>query len=335
MRKKLPKLLVTGGAGFIASTFVRKAVEKGYRVVVIDKLTYAGDLTRLRPVKNQITFYKTDIIQAQKIDDIIKKEQPSAILHFAAETHVDRSLLDVSPFIATNIQGTATLIDCARHHRVPRFIHISTDEVYGEIPKGSFTESSLLHPNNPYSSTKAAADFLIHAAVRAHNFPAIIVRPSNNYGPWQYPEKLVPVVLLKALSGQKIPVYGKGLQVREWLHVSDCVEAVLLILTKGRIGENYNVGAQTTKKNIETVRTILSILGKPHSLIQFVKDRPGHDIRYSLNADKIRRLGWEPQISFEEGMKTTAAWAVDHYDWLSDKLKLLQDYWKRVYYPKK
>ncbi len=333
MRQRLHKLLVTGGAGFIASTFVRNAVEKGHRVAVIDKLTYAGDVVRLQPVKNQITFYKADIVQAKKIDDIIKKERPSAIVHFAAETHVDRSLLDVSPFISTNIQGTATLIDYARRHRVPRFIHISTDEVYGEIPKGAFTESSPLHPNNPYSSTKAAADFLIQAAVRAHKFPAIIVRPSNNYGPWQYPEKLVPVVLLKALNGQKIPVYGKGLQMREWLHVSDCVQAILLVLAKGRVGEVYNVGSHITKKNIETVRAILSLVGKPHSLIQFVKDRPGHDIRYSLNADKIRSLGWEPQISFEEGMQTTAAWAMDHYEWLFNKLKFLQDYWKKVYYP--
>ncbi|HQO58860.1 MAG TPA: dTDP-glucose 4,6-dehydratase [Candidatus Omnitrophota bacterium] len=334
MRQKLPKLLVTGGAGFIASTFVRKAVDNGYRVTVVDKLTYAGDLTRLQPVKNKITFYKTDIIRAPKLNDIIKKERPSVIFHFAAETHVDRSLLDVSPFIATNIQGTATLIDLARQHRVPRFIHISTDEVYGEIPQGAFTESSPLHPNNPYSSTKAAADFLIQAAVRAHKFPAIIVRPSNNYGPWQYPEKLVPVVLLKALNGQKIPVYGEGQQMREWLHVSDCVEALFLVLNKGRVGEIYNVGSHITKKNIETVRAILNLLGKPHSLIQFVKDRPGHDIRYSLNADKIRDLGWEPRIAFEEGMQTTAAWAVDHYPWLSHKLKFLQSYWKKIYHPR-
>jgi dTDP-glucose 4,6-dehydratase len=248
MSKKLPHLLVTGGAGFIASMFVREAVETGYRVSVIDKLTYAGDLERLRAVKNKISFYKVDILRAEKITNIVKKDRPTVIVHFAAETHVDRSLLDVMPFIATNVQGTATLINVARQHRIKRFIHISTDEVYGEILQGTSTESSPLKPNNPYSATKAAADFLIHAAWRAHNFPAIIVRPSNNYGPWQYPESLIPVVHLKALRGQRIPVYGKGLQVREWLHVSDCVKALFLVLAKGRPGETYNVGTHLTKK---------------------------------------------------------------------------------------
>ncbi len=259
MRSKLSKILITGGAGFIGSAFVRKAVEHGLKVTVVDKITYAGDLRRLDSVKGKFTFYKTDICHPQKIAAIIKKERPDAIVHFAAETHVDRSIFDPKPFIETNIKGTLNLITLALKYRVKRFIHISTDEVYGEISKGTFTEQSPLKANNPYSASKAAADLLVQSFIRTHLLPAIIVRPCNNYGPWQYPEKFIPVVLFKALKNQSIPVYGKGQNIREWLFVEDGADAILTILRKGAVGEIYNVSSGEERKNIETVRSILTI----------------------------------------------------------------------------
>ncbi len=331
MRHKLPKLLVTGGAGFIGSEFVRQAVGRGFPVTVIDNLSYAGDLARLKAIRKQVSFYKTDITHPQKIKDILKKERPDIIAHFAAETHVDRSLLDIGPFIKTNIHGTAVLIDTARKTHIKKFVHISTDEVYGEIIKGSFSESSPLSPSNPYAATKAAADFLVQSAIKAYAFPAVIVRSSNNYGPWQYPEKFIPVILLKALQNQKVPIYGEGTQVRRWLHVSDCVNAIFLVMAKGRPGEIYNVASPVSQKNIEIAKTILRLLNKPETLIQFVKDRPGHDRRYSLNCRKIRGLGWRPQKNFNKGMEETVRWATRHFDWLEQKLKFLQPYWKTVY----
>jgi len=325
------KILVTGGAGFIGSEFVRQAIKKGQKVVVIDKLTYAGDLKRLEEVKTKFTFHKVDIFQKAKLDSVIKKEKPHTIVHFAAETHVDRSIQDAEPFIQTNITGTQNLINCARKYKVKKFLHISTDEVYGESRQGKFLENSAIRPKNPYSATKAAAEFLIHAAIKTYQFPAIIVRPANNYGPWQYPEKLIPVIILKALKNRKIPVYGKGKQIREWLHVQDCANGVHVILKKGKIGEAYNIGTYFERENLTTVRTILKLLHKPASLIQFVQDRPGHDFRYSVNCAKLKKLGWKPKITFPIGIKQTIQWYLQHLKWLETKLYLLKNYWKKVY----
>lgn len=282
------KLLVTGGAGFIGSEFVRQGVSKGYRITVIDKLSYAGDLDRLKEVEGRITFLKIDITDGKAVGDVLRSERPDAIVHWAAESHVDRSIADASPFIDTNIKGTQVLLDTARNSGIGKFINISTDEVYGDLTEeGQFYETTPLNPSSPYSVSKASADMLGRAYYRTYGLPVITVRPSNNYGPWQYPEKLIPVVILKALRNEKVPVYAKGENIREWLFVSDCADAVFAILEKGNAGEIYNVGSGEEKRNIDVVKTILHILGKPEDLIEFVKDRLGHDFRYSLNSDKI------------------------------------------------
>jgi dTDP-glucose 4,6-dehydratase len=238
------KLLVTGGAGFIGSEFVRQGVKKGYNIVVVDKLTYAGDLERLKEVENKIKFYKADITNREFIEYIFKSEKPDIVVHWAAESHVDRSILDASPFIETNVKGTQVLLDVAKESNIKRFINITTDEVYGELGEnGQFYEDSPLIPNSPYSVSKASADMLGRAYYKTYKLPVITVRPSNNYGWWQYPEKLIPVVILKAINEEPIPVYGTGQNVREWLFVSDCAEAVFEIMEKGKEGEIYNVGS--------------------------------------------------------------------------------------------
>jgi dTDP-glucose 4,6-dehydratase len=303
------KVLVTGGAGFIGSEFVRQGVKKGYKIIVVDKLTYAGDLKRLEGVKGRYGFYKADICDKKKLEAVFKKEQPDIVAHFAAESHVDRSIEDASPFMDTNIKGTQLMLDCARKFKIRKFLHVSTDEVYGEIEKGQFNESSPFNPNSPYSVSKAAADMLVRAYYRTYGIPVLIVRPSNNYGPWQFPEKLIPVAINKVASGGKIPVYARGQNVREWLYVSDCAEAVWLVLKKGRIGEAYNIGSGQERKNIDTARMILSAMNAPKDRIEFVKDRPGHDIRYSLCTSKIKReLGWRAKVKFPEGLKKTVEW---------------------------
>ena len=329
----MKKIIATGGAGFIGSEFVRQAVSRGFEVVVIDKLTYAGDLERLNTVKDKITFYKTDITNREFIEYIFKKEKPDIVVHWAAESHVDRSILDASPFIETNVKGTQVLLDVAKTVGIEKFINIATDEVYGELGKeGQFFETTALNPNSPYSVSKASADMLGRAYYRTYNLPVITVRPSNNYGPWQYPEKLIPVVILKALNNEPIPVYGTGENIREWLYVSDCADAVFEIMEKGKIGEIYNVGSGEEKRNIDVVKSILQILNKPEDLIQFVKDRPGHDFRYSLNVDKIKNeLGWEAKVKFEEGISRTVSWYLDNIDWVEKKLKYLKEYWEKVY----
>lgn len=331
MRKRLPKILVTGAAGFIGSEFVRQGAAKGCRIVVVDKLTYAGDLERLKSVKKDIGFYKTDICNTVALEQVFKNERPSRVVHFAAESHVDRSIHDASPFISTNIAGTQVLLDLSRKYGIERFLHVSTDEVYGDIEKGKFTESSPLAPNSPYAASKASADLLVRAYSRTHQFPALIIRASNNYGPWQYPEKLIPVVILKALNDQKVPVYAKGENVREWLYVADCAEAVFVALERGSLGEVYNIGSGHEKKNIETVKTILKLLGKSERLIEFVRDRPGHDLRYALDCLKIRALGWRPRTDFATGMAETVRWNTEHLRWLESKLTFLETYWKKVY----
>ncbi|HON08799.1 MAG TPA: dTDP-glucose 4,6-dehydratase [Verrucomicrobiota bacterium] len=327
------KLIVTGGAGFIGSEFVRQAVRKNNAVVVVDKLSYAGDLARLKEVQDSIRFYKADITDRDAIKQIFAKEKPEAVVHFAAESHVDRSILNADEFLTTNLIGTHTLLDCAKEFQVGRFVNISTDEVYGELgEEGQFCEESPLNPNSPYSVSKASADMLGRAYFRTYQLPVITIRPSNNYGPWQYPEKLLPVVIVKALKNEPIPVYGKGANVREWFYVTDCANAVLTILEKGKDGEVYNISSGEERKNIDVVKTILSLLGKDEGLITFVKDRPGHDFRYAMNSSKVKReCGWKPVVGFDEGIRKTVEWYLRHQDWLFDKIKDLEGYWKKVY----
>ena len=314
MRKRIPKILITGGAGFIGSAFVRLLVKsdrfsKRNGLIVIDKLTYAGDLKRLKEEKGGFKFYKTDICDKKAIERIFAKENPEIVAHFAAESHVDRSINDATPFIETNIKGTQILLDVSRKHKISKFIYISTDEVYGEVAFGKFNENSSFKPSSPYAVSKAAADLLVQAYIRTYKLPAIIVRPCNNYGPWQYPEKLIPVVISQALKNKKIPIYAKGLNVREWLYVDDCVEAILKVIQKGKIGQAYNIGSGNERKNIVVVKCILDILAKSHNLIEFVADRPGHDLRYRLDSTKIRKtLGWQPRLSFAEGIENTVIW---------------------------
>ncbi len=327
------KLLVTGGAGFIGSEFVRQGVKKGLDIVVVDKLTYAGDLERLKEVENRITFYKADITNREFIEHIFKKEKPDVVVHWAAESHVDRSILDASPFIDTNVKGTQVLLDVSKDSDIKKFINIATDEVYGELgEEGQFYEDTPLVPNSPYSVSKASADMLGRAYYKTYGLPVITVRPSNNYGWWQYPEKLIPVVILKALNDEPVPVYGTGQNVREWLFVSDCAQAVFDILEKGEEGEIYNVGSGEERRNIDVVKSILSLLNKPESLIEFVKDRPGHDFRYSLNTDKIEKeIGWKAKVTFEEGIEKTVSWYLENMEWVKNKLSYLREYWNRVY----
>ena len=352
MHRKLSKILVTGGAGFIASEFTRqllngdcplapptagrRGLSPRYEVIVVDKLTYAADLARLKEVKNKFKFYKTDICDYEQLKKIFKKENPDLVVNFAAESHVDRSILSSDEFIKTNISGTQVLLDVSKAQGIKKFIHTSTDEVYGDIEKGKFYETTVLNPSSPYSASKAAADLLVKSYIRTFRFPAIIVRPSNNYGPWQYPEKFIPVIIYKALKNELIPVYAQGQNVREWLYVADCVNAILKIVDKGKTGEIYNLGSGNERKNIDLVKEILSILGKPLSLISYVQDRPGHDFRYSLDSSKLRKeLGWEPRVSFEEGLAATVNWYKENLDWLEQKVKYLKVYWKKVYKEKK
>lgn len=320
MRKGVCKILVTGGAGFIGSAFVRQAEKKGYKVIVVDKLTYAGDLKRLAEVKTRIKFYKADICDYKQISRIFELERPSAVINFAAETHVDRSIHDSREFIETNIKGTEVILGLSRKHKIKKFIHISTDEVYGDIERGEFLEETPLNPSSPYSASKAAADLLLKSYLRTYSFPGIILRPSNNYGPWQYPEKLIPLAILKILKKEQVPVYARGENVREWLYVEDCAGAILKILEKGRLGEVYNIGSSQEKKNIEVVRGLLRILKVDDRLISFVKDRPGHDIRYKLNSRKItRETGWRAGVGFSEGLPRTVDWYLANKRWLLSK----------------
>ncbi len=331
MNKQINKILITGGAGFIGSQFVRQSVKKNDNLVVVDKLTYAGDLARLKEVNKELQFHKADICDRNKLREIFKKENPDIIIHFAAETHVDRSIQDAAPFIKTNVQGTQNLIDLSREFEIKKFIHISTDEIYGESKEGYFKESDPLKAKNPYSSTKAASELLVQAAMHTYQFPAIIIRPANNYGPWQYPEKLIPVIILKALNDTKVPVYGKGAQIREWLHVSDCARGIDTILRKGKIGEIYNIGSYFEQQNITTVKMILNHLKKPHTLIEFVQDRLGHDFRYSVDCTKLQKLGWKATVDFKTGLKQTIDWYQNHGTWLINKRIFLEAYWKKTY----
>ncbi|MBI4982213.1 MAG: dTDP-glucose 4,6-dehydratase [Candidatus Omnitrophica bacterium] len=329
MRRKFRKILVTGGAGFIGSAFVRLAVKKGFLPIIVDKLTYAGDLARLKEVSGKFKFYKIDICDKSRLETLFTREKPDAIIHFAAESHVDRSIKDATPFIEANIRGTQVLLDIALKHKIKRFVHISTDEVYGDIEKGKFSEESPLKPNSPYAVSKAAGDLLVKAYVRTFNFPALIVRASNNYGPWQYPEKFIPRAILTVLKNKKIPVYGKGLNVREWLYVEDCALGIWQILERGKIGEVYNLGSGYEEKNIQIAEKILGVMGRCSEGIEFVKDRPGHDIRYSLSVEKIlKQTGWRAQTSLDAGLSMTVDWCINNKQWLFGKWEEINKLYK-------
>jgi dTDP-glucose 4,6-dehydratase len=305
------KLLVTGGAGFIGSTYVRVALDRRDEVTVLDKLTYAGRRENLEGL--DVEFVEGAIEDRAVVLDVVGGHD--AILNFAAESHVDRSIADQEAFARTHVIGTSTLLDAARERGVGRFLQVSTDEVYGSIQSGSFTETSPLNPSSPYSATKAAGDLLVSAHVHTYGLEAVICRGSNNYGPRQYPEKLIPLCVLNALAGDPLPVYGDGRQVRNWLYVEDFARAIDCVLRSGAAGEVYNVGGPDETENIEVVRRILALTGRDESLIEHVTDRPGHDRRYSLSSDKTRALGWEPGTRFAEGLERTIEWYRDNEWW--------------------
>lgn len=317
-------IIVTGGAGFIGSNFILYMLDTypDYRIICVDKLTYAGNLSNLAAVMDNrnFRFVKADICDRRAVFQVFEEEHPDMVVNFAAESHVDRSIEDPSVFLATNITGTAVLMDACRRYGIRRFHQISTDEVYGDLPLDRqdllFHEDTPLCASSPYSASKASADLLVQAYCRTYGLPATISRCSNNYGPFQYPEKLIPLMILNALKDKPLPVYGKGINVRDWLYVTDHCRAVDLIIHRGRDGEIYNVGGHNEKSNIDIVRFICKELGKPESLITFVKDRKGHDMRYAIDPSKIyAELGWEPETGFEEGIRKTIRWYCDNRDW--------------------
>jgi len=308
------RLLVCGGAGFIGSNFVRLRVrDEGDEVVVLDKLTYAGRRENLADLPD-VKLVVGDIADQAAVDEAIG-DGVDAIVNFAAETHVDRSISEPDAFIKTNGEGTYQLLEAVRRHEVARFVHISTDEVYGSIEEGSFTEESPIVPSSPYSASKAGADLLVQSYHHTYGTPALICRGSNNYGPYQYPEKLIPLMILNALHGDPLPVYGDGMQVRNWLYVEDFGRGIGHVLAHGAAGEVYNVGGPDEAPNIEVVKRIIELTGADESLIEYVADRPGHDRRYSLGSEKIRALGWEAQVHFAEGLERTVRWYRDNAAW--------------------
>jgi dTDP-glucose 4,6-dehydratase len=307
------RLLVTGGAGFIGSNFVRFIIERHQdcKIINLDKLTYAGDLENLAGLEDnpRHEFVQGDICDAQVVGRILERGV-DAIVNFAAESHVDRSILAASEFVRTNIQGTLILLEAARSHRVARYIQVSTDEVYGSLgATGAFTESTPLAPNSPYAASKASADLLVRSFHHTYGLPALVTRCSNNYGPYQFPEKLIPLLVTNAMANLPLPIYGDGMNVRDWIHVRDHCAAIDKVLQHGKIGEIYNVGARQEMPNLDIVRLILKELGKGEDLITFVKDRPGHDRRYAIDSTKIEReLGWRPEVPFAQGIKETVEW---------------------------
>ncbi|MBZ5554789.1 MAG: dTDP-glucose 4,6-dehydratase [Acidobacteriia bacterium] len=331
------KILVTGGAGFIGSNFIRFMLESytDTEIVNLDKLTYAGNLDNLRDLETHphYTFVRGDICDRTLVEKLVSAGL-DAVVNFAAETHVDRSIEDARSFIETNVLGTHCLLEAARGNKVARFLQISTDEVYGSLPDtGFFTEETSLRPNSPYAASKAASDLLVKAYVHTFAFPGIITRCSNNYGPYQFPEKFLPLMINNARQGKPLPVYGDGLYVRDWLFARDHCRAIDLVLRRGRAGEVYNIGGNNEWRNIDIAKLILRHLGQPESLLTFVKDRPGHDRRYAIDASKIfRELGWKPETPFEEGLRATIGWYLENKTWL-DKVTSgeYRNYYERMY----
>ncbi|HIQ89513.1 TPA: dTDP-glucose 4,6-dehydratase [Candidatus Galligastranaerophilus faecipullorum] len=314
------KILVTGGAGFIGSCFIRHMLKShpDYKIINFDCLTYAGNIENLDDIKNSpnYSFIKADICDKKAVDRAVS--EVDCVINFAAESHVDRSILNPEIFIETNIKGTLNLLDCAKKHGIQRYLQVSTDEVYGTLGKdGYFTENTPLAPNSPYSASKAGADMLVRSYFETYKTPVLITRCSNNYGPYQYPEKLIPFFISKLLKGEKVPLYGDGLNIRDWLYVYDHCRAIDTVLHKGREGEVYNIGGHNEKSNFEITKIILKEMGRDESSIEYVKDRLGHDRRYAIDNTKITtELGWEPSLTFEEGIKLTINWYLNNIEWI-------------------
>jgi dTDP-glucose 4,6-dehydratase len=331
------KILVTGGAGFIGSAFVRLLIaESGDTVINLDKLTYAGNLENLASIEGEsrYSFVHGDICDAALVDRLVSDERPDAIVHFAAESHVDRSILSPEPVIQTNFRGTFCLLEAARRFSVPRFVHVSTDEVYGSLAAPlEATEEFPLNPSSPYSASKAGSDLLARSYFVTFRLPVTITRASNNYGPYQFPEKLIPLMIANALEDRKLPVYGDGMQVRDWLYVEDHCRGILSVLRQGREGEIYNIGGNRSLPNLEVVGKVLELTGKPQSLIEYVKDRPGHDRRYALSSEKLmRQTNWAPRMEFETGLAKTIEWYRTNRSWVeSVRSGAYREYYEKNY----
>ena len=335
------KIIVTGGAGFIGGNFIHHMVNKypEYQIVNLDLLTYAGNLETLKPVENKpnYKFVKGDIADRKFVFDLFEKEKPDIVVNFAAESHVDRSVVDPESFVRTNVMGTTTLLDACRTYGIKRYHQVSTDEVYGDLPLDRpdrfFTEETPLHTSSPYSSSKASADLFVLAYHRTYGLPVTISRCSNNYGPYHFPEKLIPLMIANALADKPLPVYGEGLNVRDWLYVEDHCKAIDLIIHKGRVGEVYNIGGHNEMKNIDIVKLICKELGKPESLITHVTDRKGHDMRYAIDPTKIHNeLGWLPETKFADGIKKTIKWYLENREWWETIISgEYQNYYEKMY----
>ena len=335
------KIIVTGGAGFIGSNFVYHMLEKhpDYDIVCYDLLTYAGNLHTLEPAMNNphFKFVRGDISDRKAVFSLFETEKPDIIVNFAAESHVDRSIENPGLFISTNVVGTQVLMDACRKYGIKRYHQVSTDEVYGDLPLDRpdlmFTEETPIHTSSPYSASKAGADLLVLAYHRTFGLPVTISRCSNNYGPYHFPEKLIPLIITRALADESLPVYGTGANVRDWLYVTDHCAAIDLVIHKGREGEIYNIGGHNERTNLQVVKAVLHELGKPESLITYVRDRPGHDRRYAINPEKIEReLGWRPTYVFEEGIKVTVRWYLEHTEWWKAIISgEYQDYYAKMY----
>jgi dTDP-glucose 4,6-dehydratase len=316
------KIIVTGGAGFIGSAFVRMAIqETDFHVVNLDRLTYAGNLENLASIEAnpRYRFVHGDICDAAAVESLVDEEAPDAVVHFAAESHVDRSILSPEPVIQTNFRGTFTLLEAARRHNLQRFVHVSTDEVYGSLPAPLEADENFpLNPSSPYSASKAGSDLLARSYFVTYKLPVTVTRASNNYGPYQFPEKLIPLMIANAFEDRPLPVYGDGMQIRDWLYVDDHCRGILEVLRKGRPGEIYNIGGNRSLPNIEVVHKLLALTGKPESLIRYVTDRPGHDRRYALSSEKLmRETGWHPVMDFEEGLARTIEWYRANAEWVA------------------
>ena len=335
------KIIVTGGAGFIGGNFVHYMINKysDYQIICLDKLTYAGNLETLEPVMNNknFKFIKGDIADRNFIYNLFETEKPDIVVNFAAESHVDRSIEDPEIFLKTNILGTNVLLDACKKYGIKRYHQVSTDEVYGDLPLDRpdlfFTEETPIHTSSPYSASKASADLLVQAYYRTFKIPVTISRCSNNYGPYHFPEKLIPLMIANALNDKQLPVYGKGENVRDWLYVEDHCRAIDIIIHNGRVGEVYNIGGHNERTNLEVVKTIIRELGKSEDLIKYVTDRPGHDMRYAIDPTKIKNeLGWEPLTLFDEGIKKTIKWYLDNKEWWTNIINgEYKNYYKKMY----
>ena len=335
------KIIVTGGAGFIGGNFVHYMINKysNYQIICLDKLTYAGNLETLEPVMNNknFKFIKGDIADRPFIYNLFETERPDVVVNFAAESHVDRSIEYSEIFLKTNILGTNVLLDACKKYGIKRYHQVSTDEVYGDLPLDRpdlfFTEETPIHTSSPYSASKASADLLVQAYYRTFKIPVTISRCSNNYGPYHFPEKLIPLMIANALNDKQLPVYGKGENVRDWLYVEDHCRAIDMIIHNGRVGEVYNIGGHNERTNLEVVKTIIRELGKSEDLIKYVTDRPGHDMRYAIDPTKIKNeLGWEPLTLFDEGIKKTIKWYLDNKEWWTNIINgEYKNYYKKMY----